>query len=120
MPINISTKDNQTQLECFSPKINIPHKTPEIVTKKATWLANNGPEFAIVNTNKVYAVAPIKEIPSMVQLKVVTGSGTGIKLSVKYENTPKMSAAKRFIPHDNLTGPMPSIPRIARVMFSKA
>ena len=56
----------------------------------------------------------------MVQVKAVTGNGTGIKLSVKYENTPKMSAAKRFIPHDNLTGPMPSIPRIARVMFSRA
>ena len=112
--------DNHTQFECSSPNKYIPQTTPEMVTRNATWLANSGPEVATVKTNSEYAVAPIKESPNIVHDNSPIGNGKGIKLFVKYENTPKIKAAIKFIPQDNRTGPIPSIPRIANVIFSKA
>ena len=120
IPINIITNYSQTQLECASPNRNIPHKTPDIVTKNATWLAKSGPDLATVKTKSVYAVAPIKDSQIIVHVRLFTGSGIGIKLSVKNENIPKINAANKLIPHDNLTGPIPSIPRRASVIFSSA
>jgi hypothetical protein len=44
--------DSHTQTECCSPKMTIPHSTPNSVTRFAVWLVKTGPALSTRRMNR--------------------------------------------------------------------